>query len=176
MKTISSLFLRLCFFVVVIPPSHAQVFDFYRIELPTPIFANAAFPITVTSRGVCTYPYQQNIQAPDFEVIGQQINMTVYLRPFGQNVVPTPPCANRTQIYAFPVLQTGNYQIKAFVRFFQDIGAGSFGSRIPQGEFNFQVADAVPVTQIPATSSWSLALLLLGIFGAARWASGVSGR
>ncbi len=150
----------------------------YRAEFPQPVAASATFPVTVTSVNLCWYPYSEISQPPDFLVNGNQLEVTVYLRLFGENTNPPLPCvsANRTQFYSAPALQPGYYQMKLFARLYQDIGSGSFGVRRPQGEIDFQVADAVPVTQIPATSIFSLALLLLGILGAARWTSGVSER
>jgi hypothetical protein len=150
----------------------------YRAEFEQPVASNTTFSITVTSINFCRYPYSEIEQPPDYLVNGNQLEVTVYLRLFGENTNPPLPCvsANRTQVYSAPALQSGHYQMKLFARLYQDIGSGSFGVRRPQGEIDFQVADAVPITQIPATSIFSLALLLLGIFSAARWASGVSER
>ena len=156
-------------------PAKAQDILVFTVELPNTVPANTPFPIAATSRGSCTYPYPENIQAPDFELTGNQLSMTVYLRFFGQNTVPVPPCVNRTQVYTAPALRPGIYQLKLFSRFYMDV-FGSFGERRSQGETTLQVAEVVPITQIPATSSWSLALLLLGMIGAARWTSGVSGK
>jgi hypothetical protein len=174
MKTLISTFFGMHIFLALIP-AYGQDVLAYTAELPSPVPANTPFSITVTSRGACTYPYPQNTQAPDFELVGNQLNMTVYLRFFGQNIVPTPPCVSRTQVYTAPALQTGVYQIKLFSRYYLDI-FDVFGERRRQGDFTFEVASAVPVTQIPATSGWSIALLLLGIMGLARWVSGQSGR
>lgn len=166
---ISVLFLTTCF------SSNAQVFSQLEILIDQPVAAFSTFPITVTSRGECLYPYPQNEQAPDIEVVGNQLEITIYARYFGLNTVPVPPCVNRTQTYFAPVLRPGSYQMTVYIRYLREIFPG-FSVRQLQGTFLFQVAEAVPITQIPATSGWSLALLLLGIFGAARWASGVSER
>jgi hypothetical protein len=90
-------------------PGYAQTVINFTVQLPTSVTANTPFPITATSRGSCTYPYPQDIQAPDFELVGNELSMTVYLRFFGQNTVPIPPCVSRTQIYAAPALQPGSY-------------------------------------------------------------------
>jgi hypothetical protein len=153
----------------------AQGTPAYRVMLPENISANRSFPVVVTSLGACRYPYPQSEQPPDFEQIGNRLEMTVYLRGFGDNIVPTPPCINRTQTYTAPALQSGNYELILVSRFYNDL-FNTFGARLSQGNLSFEVASAVPVTQIPATSGWSIALLLLGMMGLARWVSGQSGR
>ncbi len=153
-----------------------QVFPRVEISFEQPVKPDAMFPITATSRGECLYPYSQGEQPPDFQLTENKLEMTIYMRFFGVNTVPIPPCVERMQTYRGPILQSGTYQMVVYVRYLQELAPGTFGARRLQGDFTFQVAEAVPITQIPATSSWSLVLLLLGIFGAARWASGVSGR
>jgi hypothetical protein len=153
---------------------YSQNFPAYQVDLPAAIPANTSFPIVVTAIGICRYPYLETEQPPDFQLIGNQLEMTVYLRAFGQNTVPIPPCINRTQIYRSPVLPPGVYEMRLFSRFYSDVFS-TFGARLAQGSLAFVVGEVVPVTQIPATSGWSIALLLFGIMGLARWVSGQSG-
>lgn len=165
----------LAFLAFFVNSAQGQSTFIYDVSIPENIVANRTFPVVVTSRGECRYPYPETERPPDFVIGANQLDMTVYLRNFGANIVPRPPCVNRTQIYTAPALQSGTYQMTLASRLYSDL-FNSFGPRIFPGSVSFVVAEAVPITQIPATSGWSLALLLLGIFGAARWASGVNGR
>jgi len=146
----------------------------YDVVIPEFIPANRPFPILVTSRGQCYYPYPESEQPPDIALIGNRLEFTVYLRIFGANINPPPPCVNRTQTYTLPALQPGVYELYLTSRTLNFFNV--FGPRMDPGTLIFEVSSAVPITQIPATSGWSLALLLLGIVGVTRWVSGASGR
>jgi hypothetical protein len=175
MNIVFHVLVGLCLFIFSVS-AKAQSFSALRIDFPAPLIANVSGSAMVTAQGVCRYPYPQSQQPPDFVLTGNTLSMTVYLRDFGQNIVPVPPCVNRIQTYALPALPAGSYQMDVAVRFFQDIGSGSFGSRLGQGSFMFEVASAVPITQVDAINGWGLALLMLGLIGVARWVSGVSPR
>jgi hypothetical protein len=156
--------------------AEAQIFSAVRIAFESPLVANVPGSAIVTSRGSCNYPYPQSEQPPDFVLLGNTLSMTVYLRPFGDNIIPVPPCVDRVQSYEMPTLPAGTYQMDVAVRYLRGVSGGGFSARVGQGSFNFEVASAVPITHVNAINGWGLALLMLGLMGVARWASGVSAR